>query len=264
MALWEVFALKYAEQDETTRKRGDNFLFDDHPDLGHGIDFFVWVLKSELGVILVDTGYDEAEAKRRGKPILRDPAEALSALDIRAEDLTDVVITHLHFDHAGGLDRYPAARFHLQEAEMAYATGPCMCPGALQRPFTVGHVIEMVKSVYSGRVIFHDGDGGIAPGVTVHKVGGHSRGLQAVRVETANGPLCLASDASHFYENFQTGKLFPIVVDAADMIAGFDLIRRLAGDDSRVIPGHDPQTTQFYPVFGTSGFVWKLDAPRLG
>ena len=67
----------------------------------------------------------------------------------------------------------------------------------------------MVRNVYSGRVIFHDGDGEVAPGITVHKIGGHSRGLQCVRVMTAGGPVVLASDSSHFYENFEKGKVSP-------------------------------------------------------
>ena len=104
---------------------------------------------------------------------------------------------------------------------MAYATGPCMCHDHLRYPFTADHVCEMVRNVYSGRVAFHDGDAEVAPGVTVHKIGGHSRGLQCVRVMTATGPVVLASDSSHFYENFEKGKVFPITVDVADVLDGY-------------------------------------------
>ncbi|MEZ4622005.1 MAG: MBL fold metallo-hydrolase [Caldilineaceae bacterium] len=116
------------------------------------------------------------------------------------ESIDATIITHLHYDHARRIGQFPNARFHLQEAEMVYATGPCMCHQVLQKPFTAEHVCTMVKRVYEGKVIFHDGDAEVAPGVTVHKIGGHSRGLQAVQVETAHGPLVLASDAAHFYE----------------------------------------------------------------
>src|SRR6267142_1154838 len=80
---------------------------------------------------------------------------------------------HLHYDHAGNLDRFPNARFHLQDREMSYATGRCMCNGMLRHPFSVEHVTTMVRHVYGERVTFHSGDGEIAPGVTVHRVGGH-------------------------------------------------------------------------------------------
>lgn len=261
MSHWEIYALKYGDQ--TQRFRFNNYIFDDHPADEQPIDYFVWLLKQGDRTILVDTGFDAKEATRRDRQIQRDPVEALAAMGVSAETIRDVIVTHLHFDHAGGLDRYPAAKFHLQETEMAYATGPCMCHGALQMPFTVDHVVEMVRHVYSGRVVFHDGDAEVAPGVTVHKVGGHSRGLQAVRVETAVGPVCLASDATHYYENFEKGKLFPIVADVEDMLRGFDTIRRLAEDPRRVVPGHDPLVTERYPTFGRSGFIWRLDAERI-
>ena len=177
-----------------------------------------------------------------------------------ADTVETVIVTHLHYDHAGGLDRYPNATFHLQSVEMAYATGPCMCHGVLQMPFTVDHVCEMVRHVYSGRVVFHDGSGQVAPGVRVHCVGGHSRGLQVVEVDTDHGPLCLASDAAHYYENFIRRKPFPIVADVEAMLRGYDTLQALGGSTARVIPGHDPLVTQHFPQVGTAGFVWRLDA----
>ncbi|MDE0588615.1 N-acyl homoserine lactonase family protein [Halocynthiibacter sp. C4] len=255
---WQVYAVKYAERNTRTRK--DSFIFDDHPAAQHGMDYFVWLLTDGTRNILVDTGYDEAEGQRRARPILRDPAQALAALDVNPLLIDTVIVTHLHYDHAGGLDRYPNAKFHLQEVEMGFATGPCMCDPTLQMPYTADHVCEMVRHVFAGRVVFYKGDGEVAPGVTVHRIGGHSRGLQAVRVETENGPLCLASDAAHYYENFQERKPFPIVVDMEDMVQGFDKIQALAGGSaSRVIPGHDPLVTDRFDEFGESGYVWRLD-----
>lgn len=255
--LWEVYAIKYAERN--SRTRADSFLFDDDHASPHDMDYFIWVLKSDDETILVDTGYDLGEAKRRSRPILRDPAQALQAIGVNCESIDTVIITHLHYDHAGGLDRFPNAKFHLQAAEMAFATGPCMCGEVLRMPFTVDHVCEMVRKVYSGRVIFYDGEGEVTSGVTVHCVGGHSRGLQVVRVKTESGYLCLASDASHYYENFLKQKPFPIVVDMENMIYGFEKIQSLASNSSLVIPGHDPLVTKSFPIMGTSGFAWRLD-----
>ena len=254
---WAVHAVKYAERNNRTR--ADSFIFDDHPAAPHGMDYFVWVLDNGKRQIVVDTGYDMAEATRRDRPILRDPAQALGAVGVDAARVDSVIITHLHYDHAGGLDRFPAATFHLQAAEMAYATGPCMCHGVLQMPFTVDHVCEMVRHVYSGRVVFHDGSAEVAPGVRVHCIGGHSRGLQVVEVDTDHGPLCLASDAAHYYENFLEGKPFPIVADLQPMLDGFATLMRLGGGAERVIPGHDPAVTRRFPASGQSGFAWRLD-----
>lgn len=255
---WKVYAIKYGSR--PGRSRADSFVFDDHPAAPHGIDYFVWLLARGPRRILVDTGYDAAEARRRGRPIDRDPADALAALGVEAAAIDTVIVTHLHYDHAGGLDRYPAATFHLQAAEMAFATGPCMCHDVLRMPFTAAHVCAMVERLFAGRLVYHDGSGEVAPGVRVHRLGGHSRGLQAVEVETAHGPLVLASDGSHYYRNFRAGIPFPIVVDVGAMLDGFSTLRRLAGgDDGRVVPGHDPIVTGIFPPEGRSGFVWRLD-----
>ena len=256
--LWEVYALKYAERN--SRTRADSFLFDDDHSSPHDMDYFIWVLKSDDQTIVVDTGYDAVEAERRDRPILRDPAQSLEVLGINADDVDTVIITHLHYDHAGGLNRYPKAKFHLQKSEMEFATGPCMCGEVLQMPFTVDHVCEMVRKVYSGRVIFHDGDGAVDDGVTVHCIGGHSRGLQVVRVKTASGYICLASDASHYYENFIKQKPFPIVVDMENMISGYAKIQKLASQKLLVIPGHDPLVTKVFPLVGVTDFTWRLDS----
>ncbi len=260
---YEILALKYAEY--TQRKRVESFIAADDHDQPHPIDYFVWVIRNVQRTIVVDTGFDAVEGAKRGRRVVRAPAAALEQIGIAAGNVDQVIVTHLHYDHAGTLSAFPKARFHLQTAEMAYATGPCMCHAFLRHPFTVDHVCEMVKNVYSGRVIFHDGDAEIAPGVTVHKIGGHSRGLQCVRVATANGPVVLASDASHFYENFEKGKVFPVTVDIADVLAGYQRIVALAGAPARVVPGHDPLVLQRYPALNreTEGIVHRLDVARL-
>lgn len=244
--VWTVTALKYAERNARTRQ--DSFILDDDHASAHAMDYYVWVLQSGARTILVDTGYDAAEGARRGRPIERDPAAALRAIGLQPDAIDTVIVTHLHYDHAGCLDAFGGATFHLQKSEIEFAVGPCMLHGALQKPFSVEHVCAFVRRVFEGRAVFHDGDGEVAPGVTVHRIGGHSRGLQAVRVCTEDGPLVLASDASHYYENFEAGKPFPIVVDMADMLAGFDRLRALAGPRRLIIPGHDPLVRTRFPM----------------
>lgn len=259
---WEVLAVKYA--DRNSRVRADSFIFDDNHDAPHAMDYFVWVIRNGNRVILVDTGYDSAEAQRRERPIIRDPAEALAKIGIVAESVDTVIVTHLHYDHAGGLACFPKATLHLQQSEMAFATGPCMCHDVLRMPFSAEHVCEAVRRLHGGKMVFHEGDGEVADGVTVHRIGGHSRGLQCVRVRTAAGWLCLASDAAHFYENLELRMPFPIVVDLQDMLDGFETVEKLASRPELIIPGHDPLVTTLYPEYQGCPFIWRLDQGQIG
>ena len=259
MSVWEVHAVKYA--DRNARTRADSFIFDDNHDTPHAMDYFMWVLRRGNETILVDTGYDEAEATARNRPIRLNPQAALAPLGLKAEDITTLIVTHLHYDHAGGMHLFPNATLHMQAAEMAFATGPCMCHDTLRMPFTADHICEAIKRLYSGKLTFHNGDGEIADGVTVHCIGGHSRGLQCVRVRTSAGWLVLASDAAHYYENFEARKPFPIVVDLQNMLDGFDTLYRLASSPDLIIPGHDPLVRSYFPK-GVADHITRLDQGR--
>ncbi|WP_171210212.1 MULTISPECIES: N-acyl homoserine lactonase family protein [unclassified Ruegeria] len=256
MRNWQIHAVKYA--DRNARVRGDSFIFDDNHDAPHAMDYFMWVIQNGDQVILVDTGYDSNEASARARPIAMDPRAALAPLGLQAEAVDQVIVTHLHYDHAGGLHLFPNAKLHLQTAEMAFATGPCMCHEALRHPFSAHHVCEVIQRLYSGQVIFHDGDAEVADGVTLHKIGGHSRGLQCVRVRTQSGWMVLASDAAHFYENAWRKQPFPIVVDLQDMLDGFDTLERLASRRELIIPGHDPLVRQFFAQ-EIAPHIYRLD-----
>lgn len=259
---WEVFALKYAERNNRTR--ADSFIMDDDHSSPHAMDYFVWVLKSGSETILVDTGYEEIEARQRDRAIQKNPALMLEEFGIPATSLKTIIVTHLHYDHAGGLKSYPNATLHVQESEMAFATGPCMCSDHLRAPFTGEHICDAVRALYEGRVQFSSGSKEIAPGVETHLVGGHSRGLQVVRVRTQRGWVVLASDASHYYENFLSQKPFPIVVDLENMLTGFNTLKALADSDNHIIPGHDPKVREIYPGLNGSSDICLLHAnPKL-
>ena len=256
MSVWQVHAVKYA--DRAARTRADSFIFDDAHEAPHAMDYFMWVLRRDGQTILVDTGYDVAEAARRNRPIRLDPHAALAPLGIRPDLIDTVIVTHLHYDHAGGLDLFPKATLHMQAAEMAYATGPCMCHDTLRMPFTADHVCAAIRRLYAGQVVFHDGEAEIAEGVTVHCIGGHSRGLQAVRVRTEAGWLVLASDAAHYWENVRRRKPFPIVVDLQPMLDGFGTLERLASHPDLIIPGHDPLVRRHFPM-DVADHITRLD-----
>lgn len=263
---YEILALKYGEN--LQRKASENYMHplpDDHAS-AMPIDYFVFVIRNQNRTILVDTGFDHKEAAARGRKITEEPIVSLKRIGIEPASIKETIITHLHFDHAGTMDQFPATRFHLQEAEMAYATGKCMCEPSMRVPFTPDHVCQMVRHVYTGRVQFHDGDGEVAPGITVHRCPGHSKGIQAIRVNTAHGPVVLASDVVHFYGNIEQRRPFYITIDMEETLRSYDRLIAMAGGLKNVIPGHDPLILKRYPAWKpeTQGLVHKLDAPRIG
>ena len=243
--MYEVYAIKYAHH---ARRRSENFIGGDPHDGPMPLDYFVWLIRGDGREVVVDTGFSAAVAKKRGRDHIRCPTEGLKLLGTEPKGVKDVVITHLHYDHVGNFDLFPAATLHLQDLEMRYATGRYMGHECFRGAYDLEDVVGMVRRVYEDRVRFHDGDAELAPGISLHLIGGHTMGLQVVRVRTRRGWVVLASDASHFYANMDETRPFPIVWSVADMVEGYRLLRGLAESPAHIIPGHDPLVMERYPA----------------
>jgi glyoxylase-like metal-dependent hydrolase (beta-lactamase superfamily II) len=255
----EVYAIRYAHHD---RRSSENFIGGDPHDVLQPLDYFVWVIKGIGGTFIVDTGFDAGMAKKRGREIVKPVGEGLKAIGIDPDAVEQVIISHMHYDHVGNYDLFPRARYHLQEMEMGFATGRHMCEAHMRVPFEVDDVVAMVRKVFADRVEFHDGDDEIAPGISVHRIGGHSKGLQCVRVKTQRGTVVLASDATHLYAHINEGRVFPITYNVADVMEGYKTLRRLAASADHVIPGHDPKVLDYYPAAapGLENWIVRVDA----
>ena len=259
----EVYAVRYAEH---ARMRSENYIFGDPHDEMTSIAYYVWVIKGPHGAFVCDTGFDEAAAKERGRKIIHPVGEGLKALGVEPDKVKHVIATHMHWDHAGNYDLFPNARYHLQDTEMAYATGRCMCHPMLRMPFSEGDVHAMVSKIYAYRVDFHDGVEELAPGITVHKIGGHSKGLQCVRVKTKRGYVVVASDCIHLYSHIDEGRVFPITYSVADTLEGYRTIQKLATSRQHIVPGHDPTVLDLYPAASAQlkNWVCRLDVEPKG
>lgn len=261
--VYEIYAIRYAHHDRPAR---DNFLGGDIHDTNMPLDYFVWAIVGEKRTIAVDTGFDLEMGKQRQRTMLQTPAEGLKACGIEPEQVENVIITHMHYDHAGNHGLFPNARFHVQDREMAYCTGRCMCHGPLRHAYDAEDVAAMVRRVYQGRVQFHDGESEVAPGISVHLVGGHTNGLQMVRVRTRRGWVVLASDASHLYANMEGPRPFPVVYNVGDMLEAYGRARALAQSPEHVVPGHDPEVLKRYPSpkDGFKDWIVRLDLAPVG
>jgi glyoxylase-like metal-dependent hydrolase (beta-lactamase superfamily II) len=225
------------------------------------LDYFVWVIERDgAGPILVDTGFGAEAAARRGRTITRPVEAGLHAIGIDPAAISDVVLTHLHYDHAGSLDLFPKARFHVQESELAFATGKAMLHGHVRAPFDAEPVAQMIHLLFGERLVFHGGDAALVTGVTLRTLHGHTAGLMGVEVATARGPVLLASDAAHLYANLVRRLPFPIVVDVPAYLDAHRRLFALAGGLDHIVPGHDPLVLAAFPS-GAASDVARVDLP---
>jgi len=258
---YEILAIRYGHLDRTA---SHNFLDGDDHDGPMPLAYYVWVIRGAKQTFLLDTGFDAPTGAARGRQLVRPVGEGLRSVGVDPAGVRDIIISHMHYDHAGNHELFPHARYHLQDAEMGFCTGRSMCIGAQRAAYGAADVQAMVGKLFADRVVFHDGEAELAPGLTLHRVGGHTRGLQVVRVNTARGHVVLASDAAHFYANWRQRRPFPIVDDVPTYLAALETIEGLADSVDHVIPGHDPLVLQRYPLAAAGlDAIVRLDLPPL-
>ncbi|HSV77971.1 MAG TPA: N-acyl homoserine lactonase family protein [Ramlibacter sp.] len=255
---YEVYAIRYARRPALRR---DHFLMGDPHEAAMDMDYSVWVAVGPDRNVVIDMGFSQETAQRRHREFLRCPVESLKLVGVDADQAPDVVITHLHYDHAGNFQRFPAARFHLQEPEIRFATGRQMCSAFFRLPYEVEDIVDLVRLTYAERVRFYNGPLELAPGIELRPMPGHTPGLQAVRVHTRRGWILLMSDAAHYFENIVHRRPFPLVVDVPQMVDSFERASELAGGLDRLVPGHDPLVFEMYPAPAPElrGVVARLD-----
>lgn len=255
---YELYAIRYGHHD---RPASENFIGGDPHNGPMPLDYYVWVIRNEQRTFVLDTGFNQKAADERKRQMLRPVEEGLRALGIDPDSVEDVILSHMHYDHAGNIGLFPRARFHVQDCEMEFATGRCMCHGILRHAFDADDVTKLVRRLYAGHVAFHDGTSELAPGITLHLIGGHSKGLQAVRVKTRRGAVVLAADVAHFYAHLEQRRVFPTVYNVGDVLEGYNKVEALAASKQHVIPGHDPRVLKIYPAAGDNMKDWiaRLD-----
>jgi len=245
LPVYELFALRYATREAN---RSEHFIGGDPHDGPMPMDYFLWAAISAERTFVIDAGFTAETAAKRKRTFLRCPIDALRLLGIDAERVKDVILTHLHYDHVGNFHRFPAAQFHLQEPEMHFATGRYMRYPRLAHSFEPEDVVGMVRLNFAGRVNLYNGPAELAPGIALHPTGGHSKGLQFVRVHTRRGWVVVASDVTHFYENMASGRPFTTAFHVGEMLEAFDMLVASAPTRKHIVPGHDPLVMTRYPA----------------
>lgn len=242
-----VYAIRYAQRLDA--RRAEHFLFGPTDgDRTMQIDYFFWLVLDGSRTIVVDAAFTPDTAARRGREMVCEPVEALRRLGVEPDAVDDLVLTHLHYDHTGYVGAFPNARIWLQQREIHFWTRPHASRRGFREFIEVADIQYVVGAILDGRVRLVDGDAAIADSVSVHLVGGHTAGSQVVRVRTGTSTILLASDASHFYENQQTGSPYSLADSVPGMYAAFERMVELVDDEAEIVPGHDPLVMDRYPA----------------
>jgi glyoxylase-like metal-dependent hydrolase (beta-lactamase superfamily II) len=214
------------------------------------IAMIYWLVRGGGHVILVDSGFYRPQFfKTWTVKDFASPAEALGRLGVKPEEVTDVIITHMHWDHADGMDLFPKARIWLQKDEYVYYTGPAWQDAKSHGGVDPDDVLALVKANMAGRVSYVDGDDReILPGIRAYTGGKHTFASQYVTVPTVSGTVVLASDNMYLYENLDTHRPIAQTLDAASNLRAQDRMRTLASDPRLIVPGHDPAEFQRFPT----------------
>jgi glyoxylase-like metal-dependent hydrolase (beta-lactamase superfamily II) len=253
----EVLQVKYGER--ITQK---SVVFHDYssyglPDGDLHMEYNFWVIRSPEKTVLVDTGYDISKRDWLGEQSVMPTPRSLELLDINPLDVDMVITSHFHYDHIGYLRLFSDAQVVSGAAEHAYWFAKWK-NDELDGEFTTAEDLEVVRQAESERRLRLVGEQSeVSPGITVYPVGGHCPGELVTEVQSASGPLILASDAAHFYEQIENEWPFFAFTDLDEMRSALSFINNLSRETgAQVIPGHDGRVRGRYPaVSGPAGAV---------
>jgi glyoxylase-like metal-dependent hydrolase (beta-lactamase superfamily II) len=250
---YEVVIVRYGTRSTVRSDVFLNYHVYAEPDAPIGMDYFFWVIRNRDRTIVVDTGFSAAGGANRKRTSVLDVATALRALGVDPQAAPPVVVTHAHYDHIGNLDLFPGSPVIMAAAEYTFWTGPHAHRTQLHHSVEDAELAYLRRASSEGRVETFAGRHDLAPGVQLIEVGGHTPGQSVVRVDTDDGVVLLASDAIHYYEEYERDMPFSQVACLVEMYAAFDRIRAMvdAGEVRHLVSGHDPGTLgRFTPLPG--------------
>jgi len=218
-----------------------------------------WLVQGGGHTILVDSGFYRPQFFKDWKvEDYRKPSDAVRAAGVDPEAVTDIVISHMHWDHADGMDLFPKARVWIQRDEYTYYTGEAWQHVRTHGGIDPDDVEALVKANIAGRVSFVEGDDQeILPGIRCYIGGKHTYQSQYVGVHAKDGTVVLASDNVYLYENLDKHVPIAETLDAQSNLRAQDRMRTLASKPEFIIPGHDPAIFERFPVVAPG--VVKID-----
>lgn len=246
---YQVLAVRYGTRRARKSESYLNYHVYGEPDAEFEMDYFFWVVRHGARTVVLDCGFGARAGLRRGRDLLVDPAEALRALGIDPEAVTQLVVSHAHYDHIGNLHRFPAAEVVIARREYEFWTGPYAGRAQFAHSCEPSELELLAKIGAEGRLRLVEDAFDVAPGIELVVVGGHTPGQLVAQVAVDDGAVVLAADALHFYEELERDRPFFVVADLLEMYRGFDLLREMTADTGRrLVAGHDALVRQRFPA----------------
>ena len=241
--VYEVIIVKHGTRRTMKSDVYLNYALYHEPDQPIVMDYYFWVARNHERTVVIDTGYSQRGAEARQRDILVSPPEAFAALGITPESAPMVVITHAHYDHAGNIGYFPHSRVVIAERELRFWTSANAQRTQFHHSVEDVEVEQLAAVEAEERMELFADRATIAPGIEVIEVGGHTPGQSVVSIPTSEGTVLLASDAMHYYEEFERDMPFTYVADLIGMYEGFDRIRGMqeSGEVQHLVAGHDPE-----------------------
>jgi glyoxylase-like metal-dependent hydrolase (beta-lactamase superfamily II) len=255
---YEVLAVRYGTRQASAAEVFLNYHAYREPDRPLRMDYFFWAARGPSRTVVIDTGFSKAGGAARGRTMLMDTVPALNAAGLTPDNIAQVVLTHAHYDHIGGLPVFTRAEVIMTGDEYDFWTGPMGRRGQFAHTTEASELAHLKDLRDEGRLTLTGQAHAVAPGIELTQVGGHTPGQAIVTVATRAGPVVLASDAVHYYEELERDRPFSTVASLADMYAAFDRIRELADGGARVVAGHDPLVAERFPARAGSPDVIRL------
>lgn len=215
-----------------------------------GIAMMVWLIRGDGRNVLVDSGFYRAKFFKDWNVVgFVRPDEAVRRAGVAADAITDVILTHAHWDHAGGADLFPKARIWIQKDEYVYYTSDAWQTDGKHGGIEPEDMAVLLMANTEGRLQLVDGEREVLPGIRVYTGGRHTWASQYVSVSAKAGTVVLASDNMYLYENLDKHLPIAQTLDAASNLAAQDRMKAIATEPRLIVPGHDPAVmTRFAPV----------------
>src|SRR5215472_6909705 len=235
---YEVYGIRYATLKDF---RVSGLVKGADPARRMDIAMMIWLIKGQGHTILFDAGFYREQFMKQWKPAdYQRPDAAIAVAGLKPEDITDVIISHIHWDHADGFDLFPKAKIWIQKEELEYYAGEAW-QGHTRTAADPDVLLSLVRRNTMGKVNLVNGDAQeIYPGITAYIGGKHTWQSQYITVNTAAGTVVLASDNVYMYENLEKHVAIAATLDETSNLRTQDRMKKQASSERLILPGHDP------------------------